>query len=67
MSKDSWNEIPRDGRHGCDFTNGLSENFNQDEIVFISHSLGSRIAIDGYNAYSLFVGAPGKKIDFTHY
>ena len=47
MSKDNWNEIPTDGRHGCDFTNGLNDSLNQDEFVFISHSLGSRITIDG--------------------
>ena len=58
---------PEDGRHGCDFTNGLSDNFNQDEFVFISHSLGSRIAIDGHNAYGFNAGAPGKKIDFKNH
>ena len=47
MGKDRWDEVPKEGRHGCDFTNGLSDNFKHDQIVFISHSLGSRITIDG--------------------
>ena len=61
MGKDSWDEIPRDGRHGCDFTNGLSDNFNQDEIVFISHSLGSRITIDGITRIVSMLEHPEKK------
>ena len=61
MGKDKWDEIPRDGRHGCDFTNGLSDNFNQDEIVFISHSLGSRITIDGITRIVFLLEHPEKK------
>lgn len=61
MGKDSWDEIPRDGRHGCDFTNSLSDNFNHDEIVFISHSLGSRITIDGITRIVSFLEHPEKK------
>ena len=61
MGKDSWDEIPRYGRHGCDFTNILSENFNHDEIVFISHSLGSRIVIDGLTRMVSLLEHPEKK------
>jgi hypothetical protein len=61
MGKDSWDEIPKDGRHGCDFTNGLSDNLNQDEIVFISHSLGSRITIDGITRMVSLLERPEKK------
>ncbi|MGZ8902409.1 MAG: hypothetical protein ACXW0H_02530 [Methylobacter sp.] len=61
MSKDSWDEIPGDGRHGCDFTTGLGDNFNQDEIVFIAHSLGSRITIDSITRMVSFLEHPEKK------
>lgn len=61
MNKDGWNEIPRDGRHGCDFKEGLSDNINQDELVFISHSLGSRITIDGITRMVSFLERPEKK------
>jgi len=61
MGKDNWNEIPKEGRHGCDFTNGLSDNLNQDEFVFISHSLGSRITIDGITRIVSMLESPEKK------
>jgi len=61
MGKDSWNEIPGDGRHGCDFTNIINENFDHDEIVFISHSLGSRIVIDGLTRIVSLLERPDKK------
>lgn len=61
MGKDSWAEIPRDGRHGCDFTNAFSDNFNEDEFIFISHSLGSRITIDGITRMVSFLERPEKK------
>ena len=52
---------PEDGRHGCDFTSGLSDTFNQDEIVFISHSLGSRITIDGITRMVSILEHPEEK------
>jgi hypothetical protein len=61
MGKDSWDDIPRDGRHGCDFTNNINENFNQDEIIFISHSLGSRIVIDGLTRIVSMLERPNQK------
>ncbi len=61
MGKDSWDDIPGNGRHGCDFTNSLNENFNQDEIVFISNSLGSRIVIDGLTRIVSMLERPNQK------
>jgi hypothetical protein len=61
IGKDSWDDIPGNGRHGCDFTNSLNENFNQDEIVFISHSLGSRIVIDGLTRIVSMLERPNQK------
>ena len=61
MGKDSWDDIPGDGRHGCDFTNNINENFNQDEIIFISHSLGSRIVIDGLTRIVSMLERPNQK------
>jgi hypothetical protein len=61
MGKDRWDEVPKEGRHGCDFTNGLSDNLNQDQIVFISHSLGSRITIDGITRMVSILEHPEKK------
>ncbi|WP_262964680.1 hypothetical protein [Methylobacter psychrophilus] len=61
MGKDSWDQIPKDGRQGCDFTNVPGASFNQDEFVFISHSLGSRIAIDGITRMVSLLESPEKK------
>lgn len=61
MGKDKWDEIPKEGRHGCDFTNGLRNAINQDEFVFISHSLGSRITIDGITRMVSILEHPEKK------
>jgi len=61
MGKDSWDDIPGNGRHGCDFTNTINENFNYDEIVFISHSLGSRIVIDGLTRIVSMLERPNQK------
>ena len=61
MGKDNWDDIPKEGRHGCDFTNRLSDNLKQDQFVFISHSLGSRITIDGITRIVSMLESPEKK------
>ena len=48
MGTSNWSEIPATGSHHCDARNANSFiNLKDDEYVFVSHSLGSRIAIDG--------------------
>jgi hypothetical protein len=48
MLKDDWGELPEKGRQFC---SGLSdaavERMIQDDYIFVSHSLGSRITVDG--------------------
>ena len=48
MLKEEWNDLPERGRQPC---SGLSEaaleKMIQDDYIFVSHSLGSRITIDG--------------------
>lgn len=48
MIKDEWNDLPESGRHACV---GLSDagvdHLVHDDYIFVSHSLGSRITIDG--------------------
>jgi hypothetical protein len=48
MGKSHWNELPDDKRESC----STEDNFNDeaiknDNFVYVSHSLGSRITIDG--------------------
>jgi len=48
MGISKWSDIPVKGSHYCDARNADSFiNLKDDEYVFVSHSLGSRIAIDG--------------------
>lgn len=61
MSRDTWDELPKEGRHGCDFTQGLNHSFKQDSLVFVSHSLGSRITIDGITRMVSLLEQPEKK------
>jgi hypothetical protein len=48
MLKDDWDDLPERGREFC---SGLGdahvERMIQDDYIFVSHSLGSRITIDG--------------------
>ena len=61
MSKDSWAQLPKEGRQACDFTDSLSESFKHDDMVFVSHSLGSRITIDGITRMVSVLEQPEKK------
>jgi hypothetical protein len=61
MNKNSWKDIPKDGRHTCTFTDSIGGNSNQDEFVFISHSLGSRIVIDGLTRMASMLEHPENK------
>ena len=48
MGISNWSDIPTKGSHQCAANKADSfENFANDEYVFVSHSLGSRISIDG--------------------
>ena len=61
MGKDKWDQLPKEGRNGCDFSNSLNENFKYDDIFFVSHSLGSRITIDGITRMVSLLEQPEKK------
>lgn len=56
-----WNELPESGQHAC---LGLSDKDTprmiNDDYVLISHSLGSRIIIDGMQRIAKMLGDPGK-------
>lgn len=48
MGISNWSDIPIKGSHHCAATNSDSFiNLKNDEYMFVSHSLGSRISIDG--------------------
>ncbi|MDP1771749.1 MAG: hypothetical protein Q8L15_05640 [Methylobacter sp.] len=48
MTKSNWNDLPDDVMQACSFNDdSAAKNILIDQYAFISHSLGSRITIDG--------------------
>lgn len=48
MGTNKWQDIPDNGAHQCFAAKpGSFKNLDKDDYIFVSHSLGSRIAIDG--------------------
>jgi len=48
MTKSDWNSLPNDVTQSCSFNDdAAASNIRKDQYAFISHSLGSRITIDG--------------------
>jgi hypothetical protein len=48
MTKSNWDELPDDVSQACSFNDdSIAANIQIDQYAFISHSLGSRIIIDG--------------------
>ncbi len=58
-----WGEIPDGGRHRCDPRYHEMQLLEVDELVFFSHSLGSRIAIDSFQALLATIHDPRTEID----
>ncbi len=53
MSSGGWQALPEKGAHSCSWnTVSLSQNIEHDEFAFVSHSLGSRITIDGFQKFA---------------
>jgi hypothetical protein len=48
MLKDDWDDLPASGGHAClELTDAAADRVINDDHIFISHSLGSRITTDG--------------------
>jgi hypothetical protein len=63
MATQDWKELPNSGKHVCmnlDDTN--ADHIAKDNYVIISHSLGSRIAIDGMQRIAAILAAPQKQL-----
>lgn len=60
MGKDSFEQLPNDQRVSCATTESFSEKTKHDDFIFISHSLGSRITIDGLQRLASVIDNPAK-------
>ncbi|MEQ1529853.1 MAG: hypothetical protein ABL925_11090 [Methylococcales bacterium] len=48
MTKSNWQSLPNDEKQACSFNDDtIAKNMLIDQYAFVSHSLGSRIVIDG--------------------
>ncbi|MCK4841477.1 MAG: hypothetical protein KAT04_06290 [Methylococcales bacterium] len=54
MAYGNWNDLPTDTKRFCKTPNILS--INNDQYAFVSHSLGSRIVIDGMQSIATMLG-----------
>lgn len=61
MGKARWQDIPDDKREFCSTEDNFNdETIKQDEFVYVSHSLGSRITIDGLERLAEILQQPEK-------
>ena len=61
MVTKNWEELPNSGKHACmDLSDTSADRIAKDNYVIISHSLGSRIVIDGTQRLASLLAAPEK-------
>ena len=59
MASGEWEDLPKSSKHACTGLNDTSAgHIAKDNYVIISHSLGSRIAIDGMQRIATLLAAP---------
>ena len=63
MATGEWEDLPKSGKHACTGLNDTSAgHIANDDYVIISHSLGSRIAIDGMQRIATLLASPQKRV-----
>jgi hypothetical protein len=61
MATGDWEDLPESGKHECmNLTDAHAEHIANDNYVFISHSLGSRITTDGMQRIASLLASPRK-------
>ncbi len=61
MASGEWEDLPKSGKYACTGLNDTNAGqIAKDNYVIISHSLGSRIAIDGMQRIASLLAAPEK-------
>jgi hypothetical protein len=63
MATQNWEDLPKSGKHAClGLNDSHADHIDKDNYVIISHSLGSRIAIDGMQRIASMLASPQKYI-----
>jgi hypothetical protein len=66
MASGDYEDLPKSGEHACTSLNDANAGrIANDNYVMISHSLGSRIAIDGMQRIAVMLGSPAKYLPET--
>lgn len=60
MGKKEWNEIPDHKRDSCVAAESFTPETKDDDMIFVSHSLGSRITMDGLQRMASVLENPEK-------
>ena len=61
MATRDWTDLPESGKHECGgLIESSTDHLAHDDYVVISHSLGSRITIDGLQRIAALLANPGK-------
>jgi hypothetical protein len=61
MATHDWEDLPESGKHSClGLSDAHIDHLNNDDYVLISHSLGSRITIDGMQRIAAMLANPEK-------
>ena len=60
MGKEDWSQLPNDQRAVCMADETFALTSKDDELIFVSHSLGSRITIDGLQQIASMLVHPEK-------
>jgi hypothetical protein len=67
MATRNWEDLPESGKHACYGLNDSNiEHIANDEYIVISHSLGSRITIDGMQRIARMLANPEKYATTDH-
>lgn len=61
MAKRDWRDLPESGKHVCPgLTDDDADRITNDDTILISHSLGSRITLDGMQRIASMLATPEK-------
>lgn len=67
MATRDWEDLPESGKHACYGLNDSNiEHIENDDYIVISHSLGSRITIDGMQRIARMLANPEKYATTDH-
>jgi hypothetical protein len=63
MATGGWEDLPKSGKHACTGLNDTTAgHIAKDDYVIISHSLGSRIAIDGMQRIATILASSQERV-----